>query len=338
MTPNPQLCQIAMCTADLPRTIRLYTEGLGFADGGGRLLWGERVAKIQALPSGDAATFALWWLVGRQDFVQLELFAHTTPAQKPLPADWRPSDLGWVRFGVAVPDFDAALGRLRALGVETLTEPVAHEGLRRVCFREPGAGVVVELLEEGAAVPGGIRPRHFDLVPAVVYAAVSIADLDRARRFFVQTLGFVEEPGTVLHLPEHEALWGLDGAKRESFVARGGDVYLEVVRYDDPPGRPKDDGYLLSDQGFMNVGVGHREQELLDGMYAAHLAAGYTANHDAPRGAGGTYVNDDQGTSVELLVAPRELDEPFGFAPHPMFRRPQLWPKPAVGPAGRDRS
>src|SRR5207253_10155573 len=137
------------------------------------------------------------------------------------------------------------------------------------------------------------------------------ADLDRARRFFLDTLGLVEEPDTVLHTPEHEALWGLEGARSESFVARGGDVYLEVVRYDDPPGRPKADDYLLSDQGFMNVAVGHREQELLDEAFAHYSAAGYTANHDPPRGGGGTYLHDDQGTSVELLVAARELDAAF---------------------------
>src|SRR5438067_11363885 len=209
MSAVPQLCQIAMCTADMPRSVRVYSEGLGFAESGGRLLWGERVARIQALPTGDETAFTLWWLVGRQDFVQLELFTHATPPVRPLPADWRPSDLGWARFGVTVPDFDAALERLRALGVEPLTDPVEHDGLRRVCFREPGAEVIVELLEDGAAVPGGIRPRHFDLVPAVVYAAVSVADLERARRFFLDTMGLVEEPETVLHAPEHEALWGL---------------------------------------------------------------------------------------------------------------------------------
>src|SRR5207245_8778920 len=133
-----------------------------------------------------------------------------------------------VRFGIAVPDFDGALGRLRGLGVETLTEPAERHGLRRVCFRDPGFGTIVEIMEEGAALPGGVRPRFYDLVPAVVYAAVSVADLDRARRFFVETLGLAEESADVLHGPESEALWGLEGATREAFVVRAGDVYLEV--------------------------------------------------------------------------------------------------------------
>ena len=330
-TAGPQLAQIALCSTDLPRSVQLYTEVFGFAEAGARTLWGERVARIQAL--GDDAAFVLWWLVGRQDLVQLEFFAHTTPSQQPLPSDWRPSDLGWVRFGLTVPDFDEALGRLRALGVETLTEPEVHEGLRRVCFRDPHIGVVVEVMEDGPALPGGVRPRHFDLVPALVYAAISVLDLDRARRFFLETLGLVEEPETVLHLPEHETLWGLEGARQEGFVARGGDVYLEVLRYDDPVGRPKPDGYVLSDQGFMNVAFGFRDVGPLQETFDRVVSNGYRPNHEAPRAAGGTYLNDDQENSVELLVCPRELDPDFGFAPHPRFFRPPSWPQPRVGPA-----
>ena len=96
--PEPQLAQIALVSLDLPRTARVLCEGLGFADAGGRLLWGERLARVQKLPTGDATALEVWWLVGRQDFVQFELFTHTTPRAKPLPGDWRPSDLGCLRI------------------------------------------------------------------------------------------------------------------------------------------------------------------------------------------------------------------------------------------------
>jgi catechol 2,3-dioxygenase-like lactoylglutathione lyase family enzyme len=330
-TGPPQLAQIALCTADMPRSVQLYSEVFGFADAGGRVLWGERVAKIQG--TGEDGAFVLWWLVGRQDLVQLEFFHHTTPAQKALPTDWRPCDLGWVRFGIAVPDFEPVLARLSARGVPTITAPVVTDGLRRVCFRDPWAGCVVEVMEEGAATPGGIRPRFYDLAPALVYATLSVPDLGPARTFFCDTLGLVEEPDVLLHAPEHEALWGLDGASCESFVARGGDAFVEVVRYDDPLGRPKPAGHLLSDQGFMNVAVGFREKAELDTTYARFARGGYRDNHEPPKVAGGTYVNDAQGNSLELLIAPRELDAAFGFQPHPLFRRATAWPQASVPPA-----
>src|ERR1700742_2008918 len=102
--PRARICQIAMCTNSIPGTTRLFTTGLGFASAGGRPLWGQRLADILGLPSGDASATSLWWLVGRQDFMQLELFTHTNPQQRPLPGSWRPNDLGWVRWGAVVDD------------------------------------------------------------------------------------------------------------------------------------------------------------------------------------------------------------------------------------------
>lgn len=326
-----QLCQIALCTSDLPQSVRLYTEGLGFAEAGTRVLWGERIAQIQAL--GDDSAFTISWLVGRQDMVQLELFHHTVPPQRNRLGERGPADLGWTRFGVALPDFDAALERLAGLGVEPLAPAREVDGLRRAAFLDPYVACVVELFEEGAATPGGIRPRFYDLVPAVVYVALSVDDLDGARRFYLDALGLEEDPGAVLHTPEDEAVWGLGRPRRDGFVARGGDVYLEVFRYEEPAPRSLPDDHLLSDQGFMNVAVGTREGSELAAAYDRVVAGGFTANSPAPRTAGGTYVNDGLGTTAELLVAPREFDAGFGFAPHPTFRRRQSWPQPSVGPA-----
>lgn len=326
-----QLSQIALCTSDLPSSIRLYTEAFGFAEAGNRVLWGERIAKIQQL--GDDCAFSIHWLVCRQDLAQLEFFHHTVPPQRPRLGERGPADLGWTRWGVAIPDFDAALGRLRAFGVEPLAEPLAVDGLRRVAFQDPYVGCVVEVFEEGAATPGGIRPRFYDLVPALVYATLSVADLDEARRFYVDSLGLEEDTATQLHPPETEALWGLAGARRDTALLRAGDGWIELVRYEEPAPRPLPDDRLLSDQGFMNVALGFRDGGRLNAVYERIVANGYSANSPAPRTAGGTYVQDGLGTTVELLVAPREFDAGFGFAPHPMFRRQPSWPQPSVGPA-----
>src|SRR3954447_17818848 len=106
----PRIVQLALCTTDLPSTVRRYVEVFGFADAGGRVFWGPRLAGIQGL--GDDAATVLWWMVGRQDLVQLEVFHHTLPPIRPRPPDWRASDHGWSAFAIAVPDFDAVLERL----------------------------------------------------------------------------------------------------------------------------------------------------------------------------------------------------------------------------------
>ena len=328
---SPKIAQLALCTSDLPQTVRLYTEVFGFAGAGGLMIWGEWLAHIQGL--GDDAASSLWWLVGRQELLQIELFTHTLPRQRPLSADWGPSDLGWTRWGLAVPDFEPALARLKAFGISTITEPVVYAGLRRVCFRDPGTAVIVEVMEDGAALPGGTRPRYYELAPAVVYATLSVPDLDRARTFFIDTVGLTDDDA-VLHTPDLEALWGLPGASRETFVARGGDIYLEVVRYDDPVGRPRPADHRLSDQGFMNIAVGSRRRSESLAILDKLAAAGYEINAELPGPtAGGTYLTDADGNSLEVICAPREFDSAFGFAPQPALLRPAAWPQADVDSA-----
>ncbi len=332
---TPPICQVAFCTDDPARSARILSVGLGFADAGARFFWGPKFAEVQAI--GEDATSTVGWLVGRQDFFQFELFHHSQPTQKPLAIDTRPSDLGWSRLGVTVPDFDAALERLAGLGVESLTPPVAHEGLRRVCFREPGSRVVIEVLEDGEALPGGIRPRFYDLAPALVYVAISVSDLAAARRFFVDTIGLSEEPAKLLHLPEHETLWQLDGAHVERAVLGAGDAYLELDHYQEPLGRPHPDGYLPSDQGFMNAALGFRGQAPLDAVFGRLTDAGFVPNRACPQTRGSTYVNDGQGNTTELLICPRELDDSFGFEPRPPIFRAMSWPMAAVPPTEAQR-
>ena len=46
------LAQVALCTADLPGTLRTFVEVLGFADAGGRARWGADAAHIRSSRRG----------------------------------------------------------------------------------------------------------------------------------------------------------------------------------------------------------------------------------------------------------------------------------------------
>jgi catechol 2,3-dioxygenase-like lactoylglutathione lyase family enzyme len=312
-----KMMQVALNSSDLPGSLRLFSEIFGFTNAGAQAGWGEMM-RIQGFE--PSARMLVWWLVGRQQGMQLEIFHHVEPAQRPLPADWNPADHGWVRFGIGVPDFDRSLTALAAAGIETITAPAGSQGQRRVAFRDPFAGIIIEIMEENEALSPGVRRRHFDLDPFVVYAAVSVADIAASRDFFGRVVGLpiVENH---LHRPEEEALWGLGGADRRSFLADTGDMLIEVVEYRAPRGRPKPADHRLSDQGIMNIALRSTSKARVQGIIDRSLAddpRSITAIVDG-EAALGTYIQAPD-RQLELVAAPLEADPWMGLVPAtPLF-------------------
>jgi catechol 2,3-dioxygenase-like lactoylglutathione lyase family enzyme len=251
--------------------------------------------------------------------MQVELFQHFLPPQRPQPSDWRPSDHGWVRWGIAVPDFDEVLARLGRFGIETITPATDFgEGIRRVCVRDPDVGAIIEIMEDGPAMPGGARPRQFDLGPGVVYAAVSVPDLGEAGKFWTGVLGLEPVPADALHTEEMEALWGLKGADRQALVVKAGDCFIEIVEYRNPEGRPRRPDARSSDQGMMNVALGYRDRPPLDRLVARLEAIGsLPATPLGPGELAASYFFAPDGTPLEILAMPAAEEHNFGFAPRP---------------------
>jgi catechol 2,3-dioxygenase-like lactoylglutathione lyase family enzyme len=321
MHPVPSLAQVAFCVSDLPATLSFYCEGLGFLRARGMPVTGPFLARVQGL--GDDARCIVWWVVGRQDFVQLEFFHHTLPPQRPRRADWRPSDLGFARIGVAVPDIAEVVARVSALGGTVLDAARPVRGSLRACIADPD-GNLIELFEDDDAVPGGRRAAFRDARPAIVYAAVTVPDLTRAHAFYAGTLG-IAPADVVISTDADEARWGLLTARATRSVYRAGDVLFEVSQYSEPASRPREPGFAESDQGFLNVAFGFRERPPFDAMVARATAAGYRARAPVAPGAGfaSTYLEDGWGGSVEVFGSPRVYDEVLGFEPDPV-----TWPAP----------
>jgi catechol 2,3-dioxygenase-like lactoylglutathione lyase family enzyme len=309
-----QIIQLGMNTADMAGSLRLFSEVLGFANAGAQALWGAPI-RVQGLDEHDRAL--MWWMVGRQPRFQLEFFHHTRPLQRPLRADWRPNDLGWVRVGAAVTDFDIAFRGLAANGLTPLAQPSTVNGLRRVSFREPYIGSVIEIMEDGPALPW--RPSTADKGPFVVYAATSVADLDAALRHYRDTLDMVIEPLEELHNPENEAAWGLGGARRRGFLAHRNDVRIEVVEYLEPRGRPRPGDYRTSDQGIVNFALGSRSTAEVEQVLGRLRDAGHVPPHTIrAEGIVAGYITDS-GYEVEVAALPSELDSYLGFIPSSPF-------------------
>jgi short-subunit dehydrogenase len=312
-----RLSQVAVSVADLRRSQRWYREVAQLLPAGGtNTFMGPIAAAIQGVP-GAAST--CWWLVDAQDQFQLELFEFRSPAARPLPPDWRPSDVGYSTLGIHVGDLDAVLERAGALGSPPLGPPLGKPGERRACVRDPD-GVLVELMEDDPRV-GPERPRPHESPSATRFVTLSVADLDGAIHTFRDVLG-LEEAGTALHGPEHEALWGLAGATSERVCLLAEDMFVELVSYSDPAPRPLPDGYRISDLGLLNVAFGFRDRGDFD--TAVERARGHWLRPNsrvARLGAWSVvYVNDAQGTSIELLHVEPWHERQMGLRPRPTPR------------------
>lgn len=300
--PEPAIAQLALSVPDMARALRFAIDGLGFRSAGGRYAAGERVSAIQGLP--DVAC-CMWWLVGAQPFMQLELFQYASPTAAARPEGWRPSDVGYTRYTVAVPDLAATLDRLATAGL-AVEPPIILGGAARACVVDP-SGTPVELIED-PALRGG--------QPALRAVGATVPALEPAAAFFRDTLGLREVPATTLHPPETESLWGLPDARRELLALRGGDVLLELTCYQEPSSRPRRAGWQLNDVGLLNVALGYRDWEEFRAAYERVLAAGHKAETE-PMGRGGAfdvaYCTGPDGFSVELLSVPAASDEALGF-------------------------
>ena len=309
-----RLSQIAVSVTDLRRAQRWYREVLGLEPAGGTNLFaGPLASMVQGVPRSASTC---WWLVDRQDLFQIELFEFRSPLVRSLPRDWRPCDIGYTTVSFCVADLERTLERAAATGTAPLSDPVGEPGARRACVRDP-EGVLIELMEDD---PRGPEPRERPRARLGAVArsvTLSVPDLERSRRFFAGTLGLEVADGLDLHGPEHEALWGLEGARRESLLLWAEDMLVELVHYTEPAGRPRPPGYRISDQGLLNIAFGFRRRAEFEAAHRRCLEAGLSANGPPLRlGAWSVvYVNDDQGFSVELLHVEPWYERRMGFRP-----------------------
>lgn len=303
VTP-PRLVQVALSTTNMSGSLRLFSELFGFVNAGGSAAWGSVLA-MQDLPADTHCV--VWWMVGATPLLQIELFQYGYPEQRLQPEDWRPCDHGWVRMGIAIADFDRVLAGLQAMSIV----PLGRSGdapRRRLAFREPFAGGIIEVIEQ-ADVSG----------PTVVYATSSVADLEGARRFYRDVVGGEIRSLEVLHRPEDESLWGLGGAERDGFVVDLPGGMLEIVSYSSPAGCPRPPQARTSDQGFINVALGSRDQDEIRSLIRRVGEHGVATTMVVDTELlSGTYITQP-GYELELMNVPEELEAMLGFRPSTPF-------------------
>jgi catechol 2,3-dioxygenase-like lactoylglutathione lyase family enzyme len=314
------LWHIALSVADLRLTQRWYSDTLGLMYARGTsLMAGPLISWTLGL---RGAATSCWWLNDRQDLFQLEMFEFRSPLTRALPTDWCPSAIGYTAISVHTKDLDAALERAERNGSPPLTPPRGGTGARRACVRDPD-GVLVELMEEDPrGTPQRARPRSN--VPAVVRSVtLSVVDLERSRRLFVEGLGLKEAAGIELHRPEHEALWGLAGAARDTALLWAGDFLVELVSYRRPPAAAREPGWRISDRGLFHICFGFADKTEFQKVLARARALGARGNSPVVSiGASASlFIVDEEGFTIELLYRHPRLRQAADAEPKTPPRR-----------------
>jgi catechol 2,3-dioxygenase-like lactoylglutathione lyase family enzyme len=309
--------QVALSVCSHERSLQWYRDVLGYLPAGELvpyLLPEDQRPDSGALQGLPGAQSGMTWAVDQQRFFQLEFFEYVTPEVRPLPADWRVCDVGYSLIAMHVVDFDATIARARAAGSPPMAHAIGVAGDRRVCVRDPD-GVVIELMEADPRTPQpDARPRP-GLNVVARGARATVRDLSRSLRFFVDTLG-MSRSDFELHKPEHEALWGLADARRTAVTLWAGDLWLELVQYEDPIGAPWPAGYRISDQGLLNVALGTRTPETFRAVVKRVRSNGYSATPEYESElVEASYSMDDQGFSVELWYVDEDADPMIGLVP-----------------------
>ena len=276
---TPRFAQIALCTTDVPRSVQLYTEVFGFADAGGRALWGERIARMQAL--GDDTAFVFWWLVGRQDMLQLELFHHTTPRQRAPPTGRRTTTAGrasgspcrtsilpWSGSPLSGSSCSRSLLHTTACGEPASATPTSASSSRcwrRARPRRAGSG-------RGSTTSSPLSSTRRSRCPTSPWRGASSSRRSASPRS--------RKPSSTRRSSRHSGASGRDPGElrgpRRRRVPRG--RLLQRARRAALP-----DDHLLSDRGFMNTALGYREPEAVAATHEKVIANGYRDNFQVPR-------------------------------------------------------
>jgi glyoxylase I family protein len=129
---------VGLSVSSLERSIEFYRGVLGLkvarilefpADSG--------IGEINGMPSSSARIAHL-----ESEKAMLELFEYVVPRGKPIPADARQADNGYIHIGFTSSDTRADYSRLRRSGVEFFGEPVElRPNVWVVYFRGPDGEV-----------------------------------------------------------------------------------------------------------------------------------------------------------------------------------------------------
>ena len=180
---RPRILHTMLRIGAVERALDFYTSALGMAE----------IERIEVADKGATALFLGYEGADRGALLELVHYRG---------ADGYAHGTGYGHVAIGVDDVDAVFGRATAMGAEVMLEPgvIAPGGPRCAFVRDPD-GYAIELVrtrrvKQSADAPPfdtkGVILGPNDGQPRVLHTMVRIADLDRARSFYIDGLGMAE--------------------------------------------------------------------------------------------------------------------------------------------------
>jgi catechol 2,3-dioxygenase-like lactoylglutathione lyase family enzyme len=154
-------------------------------------------------------------------------------------------------------------------------------------------------------------------VRAVESIGIPVSDMDRARAFYTDVLGFEAAGGREVSGEPWERLYGLPGVRLRIERLRIGDEQVELMQFVTPRGRPLPEDFRSNDRWFQHVAIIVSD---MDQAYARLRAHGARHASTAPQrlpdwnpNAGGIeafYFRDPEGNHLEILRFPPGKGDP----------------------------
>lgn len=143
---------INFVVSDLERSVRFYTELLGFRESKRAHLEGDWIERIVGL-KGVVADVA--FIVAPAGEPRIELLCYKTPKGESIPANSLANTVGIRHIAFRVDDIHASAKKLRDAGVKLLSNPVivpetvvTHDaGHKMLCYFHDPDGILLEITE-----------------------------------------------------------------------------------------------------------------------------------------------------------------------------------------------
>lgn len=143
---EPRITHIGLCVSDLPRSLRFYTEGMGFVEVGRMTVDDPAAAPLMSLPVDGELGLELVYL--EHSGLRVELLGWTNPTAEGDGSPRPMNRLGLTHFSIRVDEVGPVADRVRAAGGSVVqeSEVTFRGGNKGLMVLDPD-GTLLELIE-----------------------------------------------------------------------------------------------------------------------------------------------------------------------------------------------